>query len=112
MNWNKMLEKILKRSPGIYLHISFAACGWFLAFILIFVVICIHTVKIQINPWPSEYPMFIDGKKIIFMGREPRSIEEARMILSGFRYKVSDGEKVMVNDSEPSVSSSIASGNR
>lgn len=95
---DKMLNMILDGKPGIYFHVSFPAMAWFVAAALIVVALCVHTVAITINPSPvSEYPMFIDGKKIIFQNYEPRSIREAREILAKYEHHFKDGDFVAVS---------------
>jgi hypothetical protein len=92
----EIINKIFDRTPGIYLHISFKAMGFFLALLLIVAVICIRTVHISFNPPPAEYPFFIDGKKIVFLGREPSSMAEARDILASYKTYIKDGARVAV----------------
>jgi hypothetical protein len=96
-----MIGHILNREPGLYVHIPPAVIKGFVVFMLtviIFFIILIQSIRIVFNPAPPEFPMFIDGKKITFMGREPQSITEARAILSRYDHKVQDGDKVMVNE--------------
>lgn len=94
MSRNGMLGKILSKSPGIYIHLSFKALGWIIFILILITVLCIDRVHINFNPGPVEYPMFIDGKKIVFLGREPQSITEARSILSRYDHKFQDGDRV------------------
>lgn len=93
---NEMLTKLFYRTPGIYLHISFKTLGFILAIFLIFTFLCIRTVHIEFNKPPTEYPFFIDGKKIVFMGREPASMAEARDILAYYKTYIKDGARVAV----------------
>ena len=96
MSRNGMIGHILNREPGIYIHMTFGALRWIIAFAVIIAALCVHTIRINFNPAPPEFPMFIDGKKITFMGREPQSITEARAILASFNHKVQDGDRVLV----------------
>jgi len=96
MSRSIMLKKIYERTPGIYLHISFSALFWICAFILVFAVVCVQSVHVTLNPPTKEYPMFIDGKKIVFLGREPQSVTEAREILARFDRKIDDGHRILV----------------
>ena len=100
MNRSILLNKIYDQTPGIYLHIPFKALGWMIAFILIIALLCIQSVRIQINPGPAEYPMFIEAKKIVFMCREPKSIAEARDILRRFDRNIVAGTRVLVPECE------------
>lgn len=93
---NEMINKIFDRTPGIYLHISFKALGFILVIFLIFTFLCVRTVHISLNPPPAEYPFFIDGKKIVFMGHEPSSMAEAREILAYYKKYIKDGDRVAV----------------
>jgi hypothetical protein len=93
---NEMLTKVFYRTPGIYLHITFKKMGYVLAFIIVIAVLCVRTVHISLNPPPAEYPFFIDGKKIVFMGREPSSVAEARDILASYKTYIKDGDHVVV----------------
>ena len=93
-----MIGHIINRDPGIYLHISFNMFWWLLLIAALCMFALMYTVDVRFNRGPIEYPMFIDGKKITFMGREPQSITEARAILSRYDHKVQDGDKVMVNE--------------
>ena len=95
MNRTGMIGHILNRDPGIYLHISFNMFWWLIFIATICVFAFLYTVDVRFNRGPLEYPMFIDGKKITFMGREPQSVTEAREILSSYKHKVQDGDKVL-----------------
>lgn len=97
---NGMLGKILTRKPGLYFYVSYSTLGWFVAFVLIIGVLCIQSVNISLNHGPKEYPMFLDGKKLVFIGREPQSVTEAREILAGYDHKFIDGDRVLVPEAD------------
>lgn len=100
MNRNGMIGKIMDRTPGIYLHITFRALGYIIAIVLFIAFLLIRTVEIRLNPGPAEYPMFVDGKKIVFRGVEPRSVTEAREIMSTYRHKINDGDVIYNSGSD------------
>jgi hypothetical protein len=91
-----MIGKIINRTPGIYLHISFKTLFLIIFFTLFIAILCIQSVHVSLNPPPQEYPMFIDGKKIVFLGREPLSVMEAREIIARFDRHIKDGARVLV----------------
>lgn len=91
---NAMLSKIWGKTPGIYFHVSFAAVRWFFICVAMIIAALICTVDISLNAGPKEFPFFIDGKKIIFLSYEPKSMEEARTILALYRHKFQDGDRV------------------
>lgn len=91
-----MLKKICDRTPGFYFHVSYKALGWMIAFALIIAVLCVQSVHISLNPPPKEFPMFIDDKKIVFLGYEPRSVAEAQEIMARFRHNFKDGDRIAV----------------
>lgn len=93
---DKMMSLIFDRTPGIYFHVSFSVAGWLILLTLVIVVLCVQSVRITINPGPVEYPMFIDNKKIVFLGREPQSVQEARAIMATFNHHIDDGGRVAV----------------
>lgn|SRR5574343_1276091 len=95
-----MIGKIINRTPGIYLHISFKTFFSILFFTLIIVIVFIRSVHISLNPGPKEYPIFLDGKKIVFLGREPQSVTEARAILANYDHKFIDGDRVLVPEDD------------
>lgn len=92
MSRNGMIGKIMDRTPGIYLHITFRAMGYMIAIVLFIAFLLIRTVEVRLNPGPAEYPMFVDGKKIVFTGAEPRSVAEARRIMATYSRKINDGD--------------------
>lgn len=96
MKKNKMLNMIWDNQPGVYIHISFKTIFSMLFFAIVIAVLCVQSIKIQVNPGPAEYPMFIDGKKIVFLGREPVSVAEARDILARFDRHIDDGHRILV----------------
>ena len=98
MSRTGMIGHILNREPGIYIHMTFGALRWIIVFVLIIAALCVHTIRININPAVPEYPMTVDNMKITFMGREPKSMMEARQILARLDRKAKDGDKVMVNE--------------
>jgi len=95
-NRNEMITKIFHKTPGLYFHVSFQAMAGIGFFIIFVFVLLVNTVKITFNPPPAEYPAYIDGKKIVFMGYEPKSVAEARKILAGYNHKFKDGDRVVV----------------
>lgn len=96
-NKNEMITKLFTKTPGIYLHISFQALGWIVLLAIFVFIVLVNTVSITVNPLPAEYPAYIDGKKIVFMGREPQSVAEARKIMAGYSHKFKDGDRVMAD---------------
>jgi len=98
MNKNEMITKIFTKTPGIYLHISFQVLAGICLFAIFIFVLLVNTVQITVNPLPAEYPTYIDGKKIVFIGREPRSIAEARKIMAQYSHKFKDGDRVAVSE--------------
>lgn len=93
---NEMLTKLFYHTSGIYLHISFKTLGFIISIFLIIAFLCIRTVHIEFNKPPQGYPFFIDGKKIVFLGREPASMAEARDILASYKTYIKDGAYVVV----------------
>jgi hypothetical protein len=96
MTRDGMIGKILNRDPGIYFHISFSMFWWLLLLATISMFALIYTIDVRVNGGPVEHPMFIDGKMIVFIGAEPKSVAEAREIMARFKHKIQDGERVAV----------------
>lgn len=94
---NEMITKLFTKTPGIYFHITHQTAAWIGLFIIFVFVLLVNTVHITLNPPPAEYPTYIDGKKIVFMGYEPQSVAEAREILARYNHKFKDGDRVAVN---------------